>query len=76
MFQYTDTSPDKSLIVLINHDDCQREYKYNDDPEADDYENESLDAALDRDNWIVVSMKEDFETIFESNLLRKPPICN
>ncbi|NEQ36694.1 MAG: haloacid dehalogenase-like hydrolase [Okeania sp. SIO3I5] len=83
MFQYTDTGVDKSLIVLINHDDCEREYQYNDDPtsfEIEDYDlvldNESLYTAQDRENWIVVSMKDDFNTIFESNPSRTPPICN
>ena len=34
MFQYTDTEDGNALIVLINHDDCQREYKYNDEPDS------------------------------------------
>jgi len=76
MFQYTDIGEDKSLIVLINHNDCDREYKYNDDPEVYGYDNESLDEAQNRDNWIVVSMKDDFDTIFEADLLRTPPVCN
>jgi len=88
MFQYTDAGVDKSLIVLINHDDCQREYKYNDVPgatheecEQNEYEyksvpdNESLYEAQNRENWIVVSMKNDFNTIFKSNPSRKPPVC-
>ncbi|NET44378.1 MAG: haloacid dehalogenase-like hydrolase [Okeania sp. SIO2B3] len=90
MFQYTDAGVDKSLIVLINHDDCEREYKYNDVPgsthpecQPNEYEyklvpdNESLDEAQNRENWIVVSMKNDFNTIFESDLSRTPaPVCN
>ncbi|NEQ72994.1 MAG: haloacid dehalogenase-like hydrolase [Okeania sp. SIO2C9] len=82
MFQYTDTGVDQSLIVLINHDDCVREYKYNDDPtsfEITDYDlvldNESLYVAQNRENWIVVSMQNDFNTIFESNPSRTPPMC-
>ncbi|NEN92553.1 MAG: haloacid dehalogenase-like hydrolase, partial [Okeania sp. SIO3H1] len=90
MFQYTDAGVDKSLIVLINHDDCEREYKYDDVPgsthqecQPNEYEyksvpdNESLDEAQNRENWIVVSMKDDFDTIFESDLSRTPaPVCN
>lgn len=71
MFQYTDVGVDKSLIVLINHDDCNREYEYNNIPgETDGTEplNKSLDEAQNRENWKVVSMKNDFNTIFESNL--------
>ncbi len=83
MFKYTDAGPGNSLIVLINHDDCQREYKYNDvvgSTHLEDGEevpdNESLDEAKNRDNWIVVSMENDFDTIFESNPSRTPPMCN
>ncbi len=78
MFQYTDTGVNHSLIVLINHDDCDREYKYNDDPDAEGYENESLDAALSpgHDNWIVVSMQSDFRTIFASNPSRLNSSCS
>ncbi|QSV53887.1 MAG: haloacid dehalogenase-like hydrolase [Dolichospermum sp. UKL201] len=71
MFQYTSTAPDKSLIVLINHDDEEREYCYNNVPYAIDNDNEplnqSLDYAQDHENWLVVSMKDDFKTIFEKN---------
>ncbi|MDJ0618466.1 MAG: HAD family hydrolase [Calothrix sp. MO_192.B10] len=75
MFKYTNVGEDTSLIVLINHDDCDREYKYNDIPGGANGENESLDEAEGRDNWIVVSMKDDFQTIFESNPQRPTPNC-
>ncbi|MDJ0799168.1 MAG: HAD family hydrolase [Calothrix sp. MO_167.B12] len=75
MFKYTNADEDKSLIVLINHDDCQREYKYNDIPGGANGENESLDEAQGRDNWIVVSMKDDFQTIFASDPQRPDPSC-
>ncbi|MDB9436380.1 HAD family hydrolase [Dolichospermum lemmermannii CS-548] len=69
MFQYTSADKDKSLIVLINHDDEEREYCYNNVPYAGDSEplNQSLDHAQDHENWLVVSMKDDFKTIFEKN---------
>lgn len=83
MFKYTDAGVDKSLVVLINHDDCHREYKYNDVPGSTHLEdnvevpdNESLNEAQNRDNWIVVSMKDDFNTIFDSAPSRTPPMCN
>ncbi|MGK7930495.1 MAG: HAD family hydrolase [Microcystaceae cyanobacterium] len=71
MFQYTDVGVDNSLIVLINHDDCVREYEYNNIPnETEDGEpkNISLDEAQKRDNWKVISMKNDFNTIFPETL--------
>ncbi|WYL92709.1 MAG: HAD family hydrolase [Gloeotrichia echinulata IR180] len=87
MFKYTDVGAEKSLIVLINHDDCKREYKYNDTegkhmergrlgkPEELVYDNESLVEANKHDNWKVVSMKNDFNTIFESDPQRPIPTC-
>ncbi len=75
MFKYTNVGEDTSLIVLINHDDCDREYKYNDIPGGANGENESLDEAEQHENWIVVSMKDDFQTIFESNPQRPAPNC-
>ncbi|MBD2297590.1 haloacid dehalogenase-like hydrolase [Nostoc sp. FACHB-87] len=83
MFKYTDSGFDKSLIVLINHDDCEREYKYNDVPGSTHLkdgvevpDNESLDYAQNHDNWIVVSMKNDFKSIFKSNPSRTHPVCS
>ncbi|MFN8951201.1 MAG: hypothetical protein ACK5WC_08680, partial [Aphanizomenon sp.] len=71
MFQYTSADKDKSLILLINHDDEEREYCYNNVPYAIDDDNEplnqSLDHAQDHENWLVVSMKDDFKAIFENN---------
>ena len=83
MFKYADSGVDKSLIILIKHDDCNREYKYDDvvgSKHSEDGvlvpDNESLEEAQDHDNWIVVSMKNDFDTIFESNPSRTPPTCD
>ncbi|MEM1168014.1 MAG: HAD family hydrolase [Cyanobacteria bacterium P01_H01_bin.35] len=110
MFQYTDVGTDKSLIVLINHDDCEREYQYNyeagsteekciedetttllsenkyDLPSGcrDGYhleevpKNESLDEAVkpERTNWIVVSMQNDFNTIFNGTISDNAPGCD
>lgn len=61
MFDYTDQGAEKSLIVLINHDDGDREFKYNDGTEG---ENLSWDKAQNLEHWRVVSMKVDFTTIF------------
>jgi hypothetical protein len=45
------------LQVLINHDDAEREFAY---AEPD---NASLNAAK-AGNWVVVSMKNDWKTVF------------
>ena len=62
MFDYTDQGAGNSLIVLINHDDGDREFKYNDGTEG---ENLSWDKAQTLEHWRVVSMKDDFITIFD-----------
>lgn len=46
-----------SMQLLLNHDDAEREFAY---AEPD---NASLDAAA-KNGWTVVSMKEDWQTIF------------
>lgn len=64
MFDYTDQGADNSLIVLINHDDGDREFKYNDGTEG---ENLSWDKAQTLEHWLVVSMANDFNTMFTSD---------
>ncbi len=64
MFDYTDQGAGNSLIVLINHDDGDREFKYNDGTEG---ENLSWDKAQTLEHWLVVSMANDFNTIFTSD---------
>ena len=59
MFQYTAAhrgSP--NLILLIRHDDKEREYAYEDNAFN------ALKAAW-KNNWTVVSMKKDFKKIFQ-----------
>lgn len=56
MLTYSQNNP-ISLQLLINHDDNKREFAYS---ESD---NASLNMAKER-NWQVVSMREDWQTIF------------
>ena len=51
--------------ILIHHDDQEREYAYND--------NAALAAAQDA-GWTVVSMREDFETIWVPPADPTPPL--
>ena len=57
------------IIVIVNIN-----IKYNDVPNTG--LNKSLDEAQSHDNWIVVSMKDDFNTIFESNPSKTSPTCD
>lgn len=59
MFQYANDNNDKgkSLILLVHHDDPLREYSY--DKKAEIVLDESK-----RNNWNIISMKDDFKDIY------------
>ena len=62
MLQYTDTGAGPRLMLLLHHDDGEREYAYDRETHVG-----RLDKALDEANrrkWVVVSMKNDFRTVF------------
>src|SRR5262249_14873601 len=62
MLQYTDAGRRPRLMLLVHHDDAEREYAYDRDSKVG-----RLDKALDeagRHKWTVVSMKGDWKTIF------------
>jgi hypothetical protein len=51
--------------VLVNHDDAEREFAY--ESRAVSFEeDEPITAIADRLGWVVVSMRDDWETIFAS----------
>ena len=47
----------RSLSLLLRHDDAMREYAYDEGSEK------TLQMAKER-RWIVVSMKDDWKTVF------------
>ena len=47
----------RSLSLLVNHDDAEREYAYTTDTEQ-------VMALAKEHGWLVVSMKNDWKTIF------------
>jgi hypothetical protein len=57
MLQYTDQNDQPSLCLLVNHDDAAREFDYTAGAEK------AMKMAQERD-WVVVSMKDDFKTVF------------
>ena len=62
MLQYATGSDRPGLAVLVHHDDAEREWAYDRDSKIG-----HLDAALDEAvtrGWTVVSMREDWRTIF------------
>lgn len=62
MLLWTTTGPGKRFGLLLHHDDAEREYAYDRKSHIG-----KLDKALDaarKNKWVVVSMKNDWKTIF------------
>jgi phosphoglycolate phosphatase-like HAD superfamily hydrolase len=62
MLQYTAAGAGRRLMLLVRHDDGEREFAYDSQSRIG-----RLDKALDEaraKNWIVVSMKSDWKKIF------------
>lgn len=57
MLAHVDMNRDHSLSILLKHDDGEREYEYTKGAEK------ALARATES-NWLVVSMKQDFDTVF------------
>jgi len=62
MLQYTDSRTGRGLMVIIHHDDAEREYAYDRDSHIGQLD-KALDEAQEK-GWTVVSMKDDWETVF------------
>jgi hypothetical protein len=62
MLEYTDSGLGPRLILLVHHDDAEREYAYDRQSHVGEL-NTVLDEAQRR-NWVVVSMKDDWQRIF------------
>jgi phosphoserine phosphatase len=62
MLEYTAAGRGPRLMLLVHHDDASREYAYDRDSRVGRLD-KALDAATRR-GWTVVSMKNDWRTIF------------
>ena len=62
MLQYTDAGELPRLLLLLHHDDAEREYAY-DRASSIGHLDKALDEAAVR-NWVVVSMQKDFKRVF------------
>lgn len=64
MLEYgTIANPRPSLGVIIHHTDAEREYQYDLKPQSSGKLDEALKRAPER-GWTVVSMKDDWKTVF------------
>ena len=66
MMQYAEASGKPFLNILINHNDAEREYDYNSNPEQEKHV-ECLKTAL-KNNWTVVDMKNDWKVVYPFEL--------
>jgi phosphoglycolate phosphatase-like HAD superfamily hydrolase len=62
MLEYTAAAGQPRLIVIVRHDDAQREYEYDRKSRVGKLD-KALDAALAK-GWTVVSMKSDWKRVF------------
>jgi hypothetical protein len=65
MLQWTTAGDGRRLGLLVHHDDATREYAYDRDSSIGHLD-QAL-AAAGPAGWAVVSMKDDWETIFRAN---------
>ena len=63
MLEWAQASRHGGLAVLINHDDDQREFSY-ESTAATFQEDEPITTIGERLGWVIVSMKDDWETVF------------
>jgi phosphoglycolate phosphatase-like HAD superfamily hydrolase len=63
MLEYTQAGDKARLMVLVHHDDADREYAYGPDSKVGRFPKELMVQAKDR-GWIVISMKKDWKVIF------------
>jgi hypothetical protein len=68
MLEYTGAGPGARLMMLVLHDDAQREYEYGPAQGLPDTKVGTFTPALcdeaKKDGWIVISMKNDWKRIF------------
>jgi phosphoserine phosphatase len=63
MLEWAQASPYGGLAVLINHDDASREFAY-EGTAVTFAEDESITTVAERLGWVVVSMQNDWDTVF------------
>ena len=63
MLEWTKAGGGKRLAMLVHHDDDKREYAYGSQSKIGTFTDE-LNSEADQNGWIVISMKDDWKTIF------------
>jgi phosphoglycolate phosphatase-like HAD superfamily hydrolase len=63
MLEYTGAGNGARLMMLVHHDDARREYAYGAESKIGTF-SDALMAEAKKKRWIVISMKDDWKTIF------------
>jgi hypothetical protein len=63
MLEYTGAGNGARLMMLVHHDDAKREYAYGAESKIGTF-SDALMAEAKKKGWIVISMKDDWKTIF------------
>jgi hypothetical protein len=63
MLEYTGAGNGTRLRMLVHHDDAKREYAYGAGSKIGTF-SDALMAEANKKGWIVISMKDDWKTIF------------
>lgn len=63
MLEYAQASKGQHLMMLVHHDDAEREYAYGDKSKIGRFSDELMDEA-NKHGWVVISMKKDWKRIF------------
>lgn len=63
MLEWTQSGTGKHLMMLVHHDDTEREYAYDTQSKVGTFP-EALFTEAKKNNWNIISMKNDWKTIF------------
>ena len=63
MLEWTQSNKAKHLMLLVHHDDAEREYAYDTQSKVGTF-SESLMTEAKKNDWQVISMKNDWKVIF------------
>jgi len=63
MLQWTQAGDGQRLMLLVHHDDPQREYAYGADTKVGTF-SDTLMSVATKNGWLVVSMKNDWRRVF------------
>jgi hypothetical protein len=63
MLEWTEAGDGRRLMMLVHHDDAEREYAYGPDTKVGTF-SDALMAEANKRGWIVISMKNDWRKIF------------